>query len=159
MKKKYYLAYGSNLNIGQMQQRCPDAKPIGRALLKGYKLLFKGSRTGSYLTIEPERNSIVPVIVWEVTENDERRLDQYEGYPVFYYKKVKTITYTDISTGHTQKCNAFVYIMDENRPYGLPSDLYLKICREGYHDFGIEQKFLNNAVIETVAAMESKSVD
>ena len=42
-KKRYYLAYGSNLNRKQMQMRCPGAKPIGTALLEGYELLFKGS--------------------------------------------------------------------------------------------------------------------
>ena len=52
---KYYLAYGSNLNIRQMQMRCPGAKPVGTMVLKGYELLFKGSKTGSYLTIEKKK--------------------------------------------------------------------------------------------------------
>ena len=49
--------------------------------------LFKGSRSGSYLTIEPKEGSKVPVAVWEVTTRDELALDRYEGYPNFYYKK------------------------------------------------------------------------
>ena len=77
--KKYYLAYGSNLNVEQMKHRCPDAKPIGTAWISGYQLLFKGSKTGSYLTIEKAEKSKVPVAVWEVSESDERRLDLYEG--------------------------------------------------------------------------------
>lgn len=40
--KKYYLAYGSNLNIPQMQYRCPEARIIGTAVIEGYRLLFKG---------------------------------------------------------------------------------------------------------------------
>ena len=48
---KYYLAYGSNLNVRQMMHRCPGAKPVGKMVLEGYELLFKGSKTGSYLTI------------------------------------------------------------------------------------------------------------
>ena len=50
--KKYYLAYGSNLNIPQMQYRCPEARIVGTAVIEGYRLLFNGSKTGSYLTIE-----------------------------------------------------------------------------------------------------------
>ena len=50
--KKYYLAYGSNLNIRQMKFRCPTAKIVGTAIIKDYELLYKGSKTGSYLTIE-----------------------------------------------------------------------------------------------------------
>jgi len=51
--KKYYLAYGSNLNLTQMKHRCPKAKPIGTINLNGYRLVYKGSAEGySYLTIE-----------------------------------------------------------------------------------------------------------
>ncbi len=85
--KRYYIAYGSNLNIRQMRIRCPHARVIGTAVINDYELLFKGSRTGAYLTIEPKVGSEVPVAVWEVTESDEAALDRYEGYPVFYYKK------------------------------------------------------------------------
>lgn len=37
--KKYYLAYGSNLNIAQMQFRCPDATVVGTAVIPDYELL------------------------------------------------------------------------------------------------------------------------
>ena len=84
--KKYYLAYGSNLNIEQMRYRCPTAKVVGTAIIKDYELLFKGSKTGAYLTIEKCEGEYVPVGVWEVTPQDELSLDRYEGYPNFYYK-------------------------------------------------------------------------
>ena len=79
MCKRYYLAYGSNLNIPQMRHRCPTAKVIGTAEIKDYELLFKGSKTGSYLTIEPKKGAKVPVAVWEVKQGDEANLDVYEG--------------------------------------------------------------------------------
>lgn len=85
--KRYYLAYGSNLNIRQMRYRCPGAKPIGITAIPDYELLYKGSKTGAYLTIEPKKNGIVPIAVWEVSDDDEKRLDAYEGCPTFYYKK------------------------------------------------------------------------
>ena len=34
--KKYYIAYGSNLSRQQMAQRCPGAKIVGSAVLKGW---------------------------------------------------------------------------------------------------------------------------
>lgn len=74
--KRYYIAYGSNLNIRQMRIRCPHARVIGTAVINDYELLFKGSRTGAYLTIEPKEGGEVPVAVWEVTESDETALDQ-----------------------------------------------------------------------------------
>ena len=41
MRKKYYLAYGSNLNVKQMKSRCPDARVLGIGEIEGYRLLFK----------------------------------------------------------------------------------------------------------------------
>ena len=78
-KKRYYIAYGSNLNVQQMRMRCPYASVLGTAELDGWELLFKGSGTGSYLTVERRKGSQVPVGVWEVSEADERALDRYEG--------------------------------------------------------------------------------
>lgn len=114
-KKLYYLAYGSNLNVRQMRYRCPGAKPIGISVIPDYELLYKGSKTGVYLTIEPKKNSIVPVAVWEVTADDEKRLD------------------------------AFIYIMHEERKHGIPSLTYIRTCEEGYRNFGFDTKFLDAA--------------
>ena len=90
--KKFYLAYGSNLNVKQMQFRCPDAKIVGTAEIPNYQLLFKGSKTGSYLTIEPKQGCTVPAAVWSVSERDELALDRYEGYPRHYTKETVTGT-------------------------------------------------------------------
>ena len=80
--KRYYIAYGSNLNVKQMKMRCPGATILGTTKLKNYELLFKGSKTGSYLTIEKKEGSTVPVVIWEVTERDEKYIDRYEGYQI-----------------------------------------------------------------------------
>ena len=52
---KFYLAYGSNLNIRQMRFRCSDAQPIGTAEISDYQLLFKGSKTGRTLPSKRKR--------------------------------------------------------------------------------------------------------
>ena len=136
MKKRYYLAYGSNLNVRQMMIRCPSARMIGTATIEDYRLMFKGSKTGSYLTIEPEEGCSVPVGVWEVSEADELALDRYEGFPTFYYKKELELPITGIRTGKVRHRKAFVYIMHEDRLLGVPSNMYMRICMEGYMDFG-----------------------
>ena len=136
MAKRYYIAYGSNLNIRQMQQRCPGARIIGTAEVPNYRLMFKGSMTGSYLTIEPEDGCTVPVAVWEVAPADERALDRYEGCPNFYYKKEFVLPVKGIKSGKTRRRTVFVYIMHEERSFGIPCRGYMRICAEGYHDFG-----------------------
>ena len=138
MEKRYYIAYGSNLNVRQMRMRCPSARIIGTSVLEDYELFFKGSKTGSYLTVEKKPGSSVLVGVWEVTPEDEKALDRYEGYPNFYYKKELTLPIKGIRTGKIRKRRVFVYIMHENRPLGIPSISYLQTCIQGYDDFGFD---------------------
>lgn len=145
MEKNYYLAYGSNLNIRQMRHRCPTAKVVGTAIIKDYELLFKGSKTGSYLTIEKCKGDYVPVGVWEVSEDDIRRLDIYEGYPTFYYKTEIEVWLKQFN-GKKRKIKAFVYIMHEERPLGTPSMMYLRICGEGYDAFGFKKEHIVKAI-------------
>lgn len=145
MEKRYYIAYGSNLNIGQMQMRCPGARVIGTSVIEGYELLFKGSLTGAYLTIEPKEGSTVPVAVWEVTKPDEAALDRYEGFPIFYYKKEMMLDIRGIRTGKIGRRKCFVYIMHEERKIGVPSPSYVGTCLQGYESFGFDKGFLADA--------------
>lgn len=145
MEKRYYVAYGSNLNVRQMLMRCPTARMIGTSVIKDHRLMFKGSQTGSYLTIEPKLGSEVPVGVWAVSAADERALDRYEGYPSFYYKKELSLPIKGIRTGKIRQRNTFVYIMHEERRLGTPSDFYLQTCIEGYHNFGFDLDVLFEA--------------
>ena len=144
--RRYYLAYGSNLNVQQMRMRCNYATILGTAELKGWELLFKGSKTGSYLTIEKKKGAIVPVAVWEVSERDELRLDAYEGCPNFYYKTDMQLTVKSHITGRKKKLGAFVYIMHEERELGIPSAVYVRTCVAGYRYFGFDLKHLRLAM-------------
>lgn len=149
MEKRYYIAYGSNLNIPQMRMRCPGARIIGTSEIKDYQLLFKGSKTGSYLTIEPKEGSSVPVVAWEVTAEDEAALDRYEGFPTFYYKAEMKLPIKGIRSGKVRTRNTFVYIMHEDRPLGLPSNYYLATCLQGYRSFGFDKKMLAQAYTDS----------
>lgn len=148
--KKYYLAYGSNLNIPQMRFRCPTAEIIGTAELKGWELLFRGSKTGSYLTIGEKPDSVVPVAVWAVGSGDELALDRYEGFPMFYYKKDVQVDCEMLEkdgfiyryANEIKSLDAFVYIMHEDRPIGVPSLYYMNVCLDGYKSFGFDSDVL-----------------
>ena len=139
-KYKYYIAYGSNLNVNQMKMRCPDAEIFSKGYINGYELLFKGSLTGAYLTIEKCKGKKVPIGIWKVSASDELALDRYEGYPNFYYKE-------DLKFKIDKKeFSGFVYIMHEEREIGIPSDIYVNVCKEGYESFGFDEKYLEEAV-------------
>ncbi len=141
--KKTYIAYGSNLCLWQMRRRCPTSKPIGKGILKGWRLAFKGSRTGSYLTIVKDPDGEVPVGLFRVSREDEAALDRYEGYPVFYQKIRQTVSTQDGDV------TGFVYLMPENAGYGIPSDVYAFTCLEGYDNFGLDHEYLYRALKES----------
>ena len=146
MKKRYYIAYGSNLNVRQMKIRCSKAKLVGTATLENHILYFRGSLTGSYLTIEPKIGASVPVAVWEITEIDEIALDRYEGYPNFYYKQDYALQVTSMDKTKETTLDCFAYVMRSDRPIGMPSDYYVYTCLEGYEYFGFDKKILLNTV-------------
>ena len=139
MKRKIYVAYGSNMDLAQMAYRCPQAKLLGKGLMKDWQLLFKGSQTGSYATIEQAGNHEVPVLLWEISRSDEARLNVYEGYPKFYYKKtVQVQTENGLVTG-------MAYIMHEERETGIPSAEYYDVLAQAYKKFGFDLKILQEA--------------
>ena len=80
--------------------------------------------------------------MWEVNLADELKLDRYEGFPNFYYKKEIRIPVKDIHTDKTRQRDAFVYIMHEDRKLGVPTDMYVRTCIEGYKNFGFDPDFL-----------------
>ncbi len=136
--KRYYIAYGSNLNTEQMQRRCPDARLIGTSTIEGCELLFKGSGTGAYLTIEPREGGNVPAAVWEVSAADERKLDRYEGYPVFYHKTNMKLSVALAGTDEVRILDGFAYVMCSERTLGMPAIDYFITCAQGYQAFGFD---------------------
>lgn len=136
--KKYYLAYGSNLNLRQMRRRCPNAKKVGDCLLKDWKLEFR-----YYLTITEEKGAEVPLGIFEIDEVDERSLDRYEGFPTHYFKKEFDV----LLNGKPIK--AMAYIMNPKiRAVMVPDHFYLMTCLEGYKDFGFDITYLIKAYKE-----------
>lgn len=145
---KLYIAYGSNLNLSEMKERCPTAKVIGRSEIEDYELVFKGSRTNAVATIEPCEGSVVPVLIWDIKDEDEKALDRYEGYPNLYGKEEMKITLDD------NPIPAMVYIITPRHQYGNPSEFYLETIERGYTDSGFNTDVLYNAVEKSIEQMK-----
>jgi len=144
MDKKLYVAYGSNLNIKQMANRCPTARVVGTSTLKDWRLLFRGAHAGAVATVEPFKGGSVPVLVWELTSADEAALDRYEGWPFLYRKET-----VKVKLGG-KNVKAMVYVMNEGRPLGQPSCYYYTTILEGYKDAGFDLDILRQATIDSV---------
>jgi len=148
-KDRLYIAYGSNLNLEQMAHRCPTAEVVGTAVLRNWRLRFRGRNGGAVATVERERGREVPVLVWRLQPQDEQKLDHYEGRPYLYRKKTLRLTVND------KRVYAMIYIMNEkDHPYGIPSVRYLNTIREGYESAGFDSKILAEAVISSKEALK-----
>ena len=147
---KTYVSYGSNMDLEQMEWRCPDAELACSGTLRGYRLLFRGSKTGSYATIEPCEGSGVPVLLWKISAEDELSLDRYEGFPIFYQKKAVAV---ETERGLVK---GMAYVMDPRRPLGAPSALYYGVLERAYERFGFDKAILARALSDSVNPAQGK---
>lgn len=141
---RLYFAYGSNLHMAQMAQRCPYAVPVTRARLYGWKLEFRG-----VLTIVPAKpEDYVDGAIWRTTPYDEKKLDVYEGFPRMYRKEdihVEAVDPAGEKTGDQFEC--YVYLMNYGHP-NMPYPSYLGVCIEGAHHWGIPRGVFDRALAD-----------
>jgi gamma-glutamylcyclotransferase len=79
-----YFAYGSNLQLAQMAQRCPESRYMGIAYLHGYK--FQINQRG-YANVIPSSDDVVAGLCYLLSAGDEARLDVNEGVRFGAYEK------------------------------------------------------------------------
>ena len=108
-----YFAYGSNMDPKQMAERCPGSHAVGRARLAGHRLAYVWDSPGwggGVATVVPSSGNEVWGVLWELTDEDEKTLDRYEGVANGVYTKERV----DLdATG--EKVNALVYIATDAR--------------------------------------------
>ena len=144
MKKTLYFAYGSNINLEQMEHRCPDAQLVGPVTLQNYELQFRGS---GFATVAPKKDCVVHGLLWKLTPSCEQSLDRYEGYPHHYIKEAVMVQTADGS-----KIPVMVYIMAEPmfRQPTLPSPYYYRAIQQGFEANGLPVESLEEAWNRTI---------
>ena len=133
-----YFAYGSNLNHYQMQERCKDCKYIKNTFLEGYKLSFCAvSRSYGVANVVKKTSSKVPGGLWEISPEDEKILDDYEGYPSLYTKKYFK------QNGE----KVLFYIIERKFEYKRPLRRYVDTINEGYMNCDLDREYLRKRLI------------
>ena len=125
-----YFAYGSNLHHFQMKRRCKDSIYLKKINLKDFKLTFRSKYRAA--DIERKKNSIVPGALFEISKNDEKKLDIYEDYPTLY-KKYYFLYY---------RKKIMTYIMVKKTPFTFPTERYMNIVKRVYKNCGLDKKYL-----------------
>lgn len=137
---KMYVAYGSNLDEKIMGRRCPDSELVGSGKLNGWRLMFKGDLPYSYATVEEWEGYEVPVLLWAISESDERFLDVVEGYPDVYQKLEVTV---DVDG---KQVAGFMYVKPEYERLNPPSDHYYAVLYDAYKKFDFDLSILETAL-------------
>ncbi len=130
-----YFAYGSNLNHFQMKRRCKDSLFLKKFELKGYRLNFRSKYRAA--DIEKRKNSIVQGALFEISKNDEKKLDIYEDFPILYNKMYFKYYNKKVMT----------YIMIKKTKFRYPTEKYLNVIKRGYKDCQLDKKFLIKALL------------
>ncbi|AFM19012.1 phage-related replication protein [Mycolicibacterium chubuense NBB4] len=127
-----YFAYGSNLSVRQMAQRCPDAADPRRATLADHDWLINERGVA---TVEPFAGGEVHGVVWQVSDRDLATLDSAEGVPV-RYRRDRLEVRTD-----TGRDTAWVYIDHRVEP-GAPRPGYLERILDGARHHGLPGRWI-----------------
>lgn len=132
-----YFAYGSNLSLEQMKERCVDAKVLKTAVLKDHRLAFGGYSNGwggAVATIVPCWGEEVHGVLYDLPEKSGQRLDAYEGHPHVYKR-------SDVTMDCGSKAITYVLEIDEEK---TPSRLYFSVIWNAY----VAYSFDTNALLE-----------
>lgn len=117
-----YFAYGANLDVPAMQQRCPGAAVLEPATLADYRLV--AMREG-WLSITPHKGEMVQGLLWTLHEHHLPALDAYEdvadGLYQHHHLQVHTSTGTPIE--------ALVYIGSNDGPGALHAEYGERVAR------------------------------
>ena len=127
-----YFAYGSNLCVQQMAQRCPDAIDPQRATLADHDWLINERGVA---TVEPLSGSEVHGVVWQLSDSDLATLDGAEGVPVRYRRDRLTV-HTEDGTSW-----AWVYIDHRVEP-GPPRPGYLERILDGARHHSLPHRWI-----------------
>lgn len=129
-----YFAYASNLSKEYMLSRCPNATPIKKAALKGYKLVFN-----ELADIVVDENKNVKGALYVISKQELEELDRLEGYPLLYDR----IT-IEVEDDLGSKYDAVTYIMEE-KALQAPPEHYYQLLVKGYEDWDLAMEFLEEA--------------
>lgn len=136
-----YAAYGSNMDPAQMMERAPHSPMAGTGWLIGWRLTFGAEDLtweGALSTIVEDRGSQVFVVLYDMTQEDEDRLDGWEGSDLGLHKKLRLRVQTlDGSV------LAWLYVLDAYEG-GLPSARYLGVVADAAESAGAPADYVEN---------------
>ena len=141
-----YAAYGSNMDPARMGQRCPHSPLRGTGWLVGWRLTFGGEDgwDGALSTVVEAPEAVPPsqvfVALYDITDEDVDRLDEWEGVGIGLY--LKTRVRAQALDGEQL---AWLYVLDAYEG-GLPSASHVGILAEAAATAGAPDDYVRDLV-------------
>ena len=133
--KHYYFAYGSNTNLKQMAERCPNAVCLGNAYIDGYAFRWR-----DYADIEISEDDYVIGVLWEINDFHLSCLDYYEGFPRLYTRQKVVINHLN------EKLLGWTYLMVNQNVEIQPNSKYMESVYDGYKQNDLSEDQLDKGL-------------
>ena len=130
----------------QMLQRAPHSPMAATGWLHGWRLTFAGADIGwegALATLVQDPMSKVFVVLYDVTREDEERLDRWEGSELGIHKKIRCRVNRVSSDTSTEPVLAWLYVVDAWEG-GLPSARYLGVMAEAAEIAGAPADYVHH---------------
>jgi hypothetical protein len=143
-----YFAYGSNMNPGQMIDRCPESRTIGVARLVDYRLCFpRFSRSWQCASagVEPYPGNAVWGVVYDVSENDLPVLHHHEGFDPHRRPELNSHIFREVTVlrmNGSEPVKAMTYFAVPDGTTARPSAVYLQAIIDGAEYHGLPLAYL-----------------
>ncbi len=136
-----YAAYGTNLDVRRMRERCPHSPSRGSGWLQGWRLTFGGEDLawgGALATVVEDPSSQVFVLLYDVPSWDEETLDTWESIDLGSFRKLRLRVQT-----LDGEALAWLYVLDAYEG-GLPSAHYLSVLADAAEHAGAPTDYLTD---------------
>ena len=141
-----YAAFASNLDPDQMAVRCPHSPLRGTGWIIGWRLTFGGEDIGwegALATLVEDPGSKVFVVLYDMTKEDEKNLDRWEGSELGIHKKIRCRVDRISSDTTTDPVLAWLYVVDAWEG-GVPSARYLGVMADAAEIAGAPAEYVHD---------------
>ncbi len=130
-----YFAYGSNMDLVQMRDRCPAGVTVGVAERPSYRFMINARGVA---TVVPDASSSVQGLLWNLTRKDERSLNRHEGVKRGIYRKVDV----EVRLSDGTRTRAFIYVARDSTP-GKARSGYMEKIVSGAESCGLPSTYVD----------------
>lgn len=128
-----HFAYGSNMSPRLMRRHAPTAKPLGAALLPGYRFTITGD---GYASVEPALGGTVHGVVWRLTARDRVTLDAWENVAAGLYRCATLPVFLE-----GRRVPALVYLA-RPKGAGMPKPGYMELVIAAAREWDFPENYV-----------------